>query len=134
MARRAPAFPLRHSCGFDAPSLSAAPCAAVRRRRIGPTAPSPPRRRPAFTPAPVPAAGRLLVAEPGRPQAAAGLARLELGVGVALASARFPGQRLVELEAIGHAAGDHRAAEVAAVADAALRDDAAFAIEARRPA
>src|SRR6266849_4533060 len=115
MAPRAPAFLLRHSCGFDAPSLSAAPCAAVRRRRIGPTAPSPPRRRPAFI-----LARYLLVAHPDRPQALAGLARLELGVGVALAGAGFPGQRLVEIEAIGHAAGDHRAAEVAAVADAAL--------------
>src|SRR6266851_2233326 len=134
MASRAPAFLLRHSCGFDAPSLSAAPCAAVRRRRIGPTAPSPPRRRPAFIPALIPDGRRLLVAEPRRPQAPARLARLELGIGVALAGARFPGQRLVELEAIGHAAGDHRAAEVAAVADAALRDDAALAIEARRPA
>src|SRR5450755_3018848 len=106
MAPRAPAFPHRHSCGFDAPSLSAAPCAAVRRRRIGPTAPSPPRRRPALLPASGPEGRRLLVAEPGRPQAPAALARLELGVGVALAGARFPGQRLVELEAIGHAAGD----------------------------
>ena len=84
MAPRAPAFLLRHSCGFDAPSLSAAPCAAVRRRRIGPTAPSPPRRRPAFI-----LARYLLVAHPDRPQALAGLARLELGVGVALAGAGF---------------------------------------------
>src|ERR1700694_2405475 len=122
MPPRARAFLLRHSCGFDAPSLSAAPCAAVRRRRIGPTAPSPPRRRPAFI-----LEGRLLVASPARPQAPAGLARLELGIGVALAGARFPGQRLVELEAIGHAAGDHRAAEGARVTHAALRDDAALA-------
>src|SRR5260370_106940 len=82
MASRAPAFLLRHSCGFDAPSLSAAPCAAVRRRRIGPTAPSPPRRRPAFIPALIPDGRRLLVAEPRRPQAPARPARLELGLAV----------------------------------------------------
>src|SRR6266851_9549570 len=132
MAPRISTDSIRHSCGFDAPSLSAAPCAAVRRRRIGPTAPSPPRRRPAFI-----LARYLLVAHPDRPQALAGLARLELGVGVALAGAGLPGQRLVEIEAIGHAAGDHGPAEVggrAGIVQAALRHDAALAIEAGRPA
>src|SRR5260370_33234066 len=99
MASRVPAFLLRHSCGFDAPSLSAAPCAAVRRRRIGPTAPSPPRRRPAFIPPLLPDGRPPLVAAPPPPQAPPRLARLEPAIRVALAGPRLPGQRPADLDA-----------------------------------